>query len=467
MSVRDLAALLPAGGVSTDPEDLRAHARDWWALSLLRERRGDPIQLPLAVLRPRSTGEVSAILGWARQTRTAVVPFGGGSGVCGAATASAGCVSLDLRGLDRILEIDDVGLTVRTQAGVMGPALEEALRARGLTLGHFPQSIDISTVGGWLAARGTGQKSLRYGRIEDLLLGLEVVLAGGEVVRTPAHPGTAVGPNLARLFVGAEGTLGVITEATLRLSPAPERVAHAAYSMESFGAGLEALRLVSRAGLRPAVARLYDEADAAIALRHEADRPPGAILVLRFEGGVLAEAEERAVREVVERAGASECDSGLAERWWTHRNDAVEGYLAVLRGEMLGPTAVVDTMEVAAGWRDLPGLYRAVGEALRASADHVGCHASHIYAQASCLYFTFLILGAADDVVAEARYRSAWSDGMEAVLASGGTISHHHGVGLLKAPWAARELGGSMEILRAIKRALDPEGVMNPGKLGL
>lgn len=462
-----LRAAIPSDRISMDPADLRAHARDWWPLAMLRERRGDELQLPLAVVRPESTDEVSAVLRWADESRTPVVPFGGGSGVLGGASARMGAISLDLRQMDRVLEIDEHSLIVRAQAGVMGPALESALQDRVLTLGHFPQSIDISTVGGWLSARGAGQKSSRYGRIEEMVLGIEAVLAGGRILRTHVAPATAAGPDLARLFVGAEGTLGVITEATLRLHPAPTRVAHATYLYPTFEEGLEAVRAVARDGLRPAVMRLYDEADASIAFRHVDDRPAGSILVLRFEGEPKIEDPEPATRRVLEDSGGKDLGAEMAEGWWEHRNDAVAALRTIMFGGMLGPTAVVDTMEIAALWSKVPATYRSVRDALRSAADVVGCHASHVYPTGACLYFTFLFLNSSDDLVAEKRYRAAWDAGMSAALETSATVSHHHGVGMLKAPWAAREWGEGREVLRAVKRALDPNGIMNPGTLGL
>jgi alkyldihydroxyacetonephosphate synthase len=464
--VRSLEALLPDGTVSTDPADLSSHAHDWWTLALLRQRRGDTFTLPAAVVRPSSTDEVSTVLRWAQETRTPVVPFGGGSGVSGGAEAIAGSISLDVRRMNRVLAVDDVALTLTAQAGIGGRELEDDLAGRGLTLGHFPQSIDISTLGGWVAAQSAGQKSARYGRLEDMVLGLEVVLPGGAIVRTRPAPASAAGPDLARLFIGSEGTLGVVTEATLGVRRTPRAVGHGAYAFGSFTDGLAAVRRVAQEELHPAVMRLYDESDVGIAFRDAAERPEGSLLVLRFEGDVIADAEERAVRELVENAGGKDLGPGLAERWWEHRNDAVGTFRQIMLEELLGPAAAVDTMEIAGMW-PATELYESVRSALSSHADVVGCHASHPYPQGTCLYFTFVFVGATDDSAVEARYRGAWADAAAATLAAGGTITHHHGVGLLKAPWLPGELGGGFEVLRAVKRALDPAGIMNPGKLGL
>ena len=465
-AIEELRAMLAADRVSVEPEDLAAHAHDWWPLALLRFRRGDVMALPSAVVRPRDTGEVAAVLRWAQDTRTPVVPFGAGSGVSGGAEAIAGAIALDTRAMDRILAVDDAALTVTAQTGIMGRRLEDELEAKGYTLGHFPQSIDISTLGGWIAARSAGQKSARYGRLEEMILGLEVVLPGGRIVRTNPAPATAAGPDLARLFVGSEGTLGVVTEATLAIRPAPVVVSHGAYAFPTFGGGLEALRRAEREELRPAVMRLYDETDVGIAFRDAPERPDGALLILRFEGDALAADEERAVRGIVEAAGGKDLGPGLAERWWGHRNDAVGTFRQIMLDGLLGPAAAVDTMEIAGLW-PVDDLYERVREALGAHADVVGCHASHPYPQGTCLYFTFVFVGSTDQRAVEARYRAAWSAAAEATLSAGATITHHHGVGLLKADWLRREMGEGFSLLGDIKATLDPAGIMNPGKLGL
>jgi len=458
--------MLGEGAVSTDPADLAAHAHDWWTLALLRQRTGDTFTLPAAVVRPASTEDVSVVLRWAQETRTPVVPFGGGSGVSGGAQAIEGSIALDVTRMDQIISVDHDALTVTAQAGIGGRTLEDDLEGRGLTLGHFPQSIDISTLGGWVAARSAGQKSARYGRLEDMVLGLEVVLPGGTVVRTRPAPASAAGPDLARLFIGSEGTLGVVTEATLAVRPAPRVVTHGAYAFAAFEEGLLAVRRVVQEELHPAVMRLYDETDVGIAFRDAAERPDGSLLVLRFEGDAIADAEERAIRDIVEAAGGKDLGPGLAERWWEHRNDAVGTFRQIMLDGLLGPAAAVDTMEVAGLWPSTD-LYEGVRAALGSHADVVGCHSSHPYPQGTCLYFTFVFIGAKDDAAVEARYRAAWADAISATLAAGGTITHHHGVGLLKAPWLPAELGAGFEVLRAVKRALDPAGIMNPGKLGL
>ncbi|MEX2458498.1 MAG: FAD-binding oxidoreductase, partial [Actinomycetota bacterium] len=234
MSLDQLIERLPTGAVSTHPGELAGRSRDWWALAMLREVRGDPPVKPAAVVFPSSTEEVSIVLRWASETGTVVVPRGAGSGVVGGAEAIKRGIVLDTTRMAGVLSVDPTSMTASVQAGLRGDRLEQALAGQGLTLGHYPQSLAISTVGGWIAATSAGQASAGYGGIEDLLLGLTVVLADGTVVKVPAHARSAAGPSLRHLFIGSEGTLGVVTEAVLSLSRLPSTYQWDAYKPASF-----------------------------------------------------------------------------------------------------------------------------------------------------------------------------------------------------------------------------------------
>ncbi|HEX2031706.1 MAG TPA: FAD-binding oxidoreductase [Actinomycetota bacterium] len=457
-----LAARLPEGAVSTHPGEIATRAHDLWPLALLRERRGEALPRPMAVVFPRSTEDVAAALAWADETRTAVVPRGGGSGVCGGAQAPWRSVVLDLSQMNRVRSVDEESLAVEVEAGIRGDRLEAALGERGLTLGHYPQSLAISSVGGWLASRSAGQASAGYGVIEDLVLGLVAVLPGGEVVRLRPTPRSAAGPDLRRLFVGSEGTLGVITEVTLSASRAPAGLRWVAAGPPSFEDGMALVRRISQGHVRPLVLRLYDEADAAFtfgATGHEG----GPVLI----AAVAEEADGAArLRQAAREAGAAELPEGYGVHWWDHRFEAVDLYRRIMGEErMLGEGTLVETVEVAGLWRGLPALYGSIREALASHAETVGCHLSHPYRSGASLYFTELIR-APDDERAEEAYLASWRDAARACHAAGGTITHHHGVGVLKAPFMEEELGaGGLAALRAVKRSLDPAGVLNPGKL--
>jgi alkyldihydroxyacetonephosphate synthase len=461
-----LAAGLPPGRVLMDRAELRTRARDLSALALLAEVRGDEPTLPAGVVLPRSTEEVATVLAWAGETGTPIVPRGGGSGVSGGTSAVADGVVLDLSLMDRLLGVDAVSRAVEVEAGIRGHVLEGALEPEGLTVGHYPQSIELSTVGGWVAASSAGQASTGYGAIEELVLGLTVVLAGGAVARLRPVPRSAAGPDLRRLFIGSEGTLGVVTEAVLACRPRPPGYAWAGFGFSSFEECIEAARGSEAAGVDPLVVRGYDEADAALAfgrLRHAG----GSVAIVGFASdapGLEARLEETVARATA--AGARNLGPEFGAHWWAHRNDAVDLYRRVMGPDRIfGPGTVVDTTEVAAMWSRVPALYRSVRAALLEGAEIAGCHVSHVYPAGSSLYFTFLVRGA-DDREVEQRYRSTWEGAMRACLDSGGTITHHHGVGRLKARFMADELGEEgLAVLRAVKRALDPSGILNPGVL--
>jgi alkyldihydroxyacetonephosphate synthase len=459
-----LVERLPPGAVVTDAEILRERAIDSWTLALLRRTRGDALAMPAAVAYPASTEEVAAVMTWASETRTAVIPRGGGSGVCGGAEADAGSVILDLSQMNRITSVDLVSQVVHVQAGVRGGQLEDALAGDGLTVGHYPQSIAASTVGGWIAASSAGQASTGFGVIEDVLLGLTAVLPDGEILRCRPVPRSAAGPDLRRLLVGSEGTLAVVTEAALACRARPAGWQWLVFGFPSFAALAEGLREAVRAETGAAIIRGYDETDAQLsfgALGHSG----GCVGMLGFPAG-LAGLEDR-IRlgaDVVRRAGASdELSSSYGDHWWEHCNDAVAIYQQIMGPDRaFGPGVVVDTIEVAGLWSTVPQLYAGIREALAAHAEAVGCHLSHLYRSGSSLYFTFLVRGS-DDRDAEAHYLAAWDQAARSCATVGGTLTHHHGVGRLKSRFLAMELGETgVDVLTRIKTALDPGAIMNP-----
>jgi alkyldihydroxyacetonephosphate synthase len=456
-----LGGLLGPDRVLADAAERRARARDCWPRLALAERAGTPSPEPDVVVRPRSTEEVAALLRWASAEGVPVTPYGAGSGVVGGAVAVRGGVLLDLSAMSGLVALDEESGVATFRAGTLGPDVEAAVNARGWTVGHFPSSIMCSTVGGWVAARGAGQLSTRYGKAEDLVVAVEAVLADGTVWRTVPAPRTAAGPDLWRLLAGSEGTLGVVTEVTFRLSPLPAARAFGGRLFGSLREGLDALRAVMRAGVRPAVLRLYDELDTTLVLGREG----GALLVTVCEGDPRVVACETSVLATA-CAAATDLGAEPGEHWWAHRYDVSFNLPRVLSGELLGPHAFADTIEVAALWGRLPEVYDAMKAAMAPHAAVVFAHVSHCYPEGASIYWSFAS-DAASPEEAVARYDAVWSAAMTACRASGGTIAHHHGVGQARAPWLAEELGAGFGVLRAVKAALDPNGVLNPGKLGL
>ncbi|HXY44648.1 MAG TPA: FAD-binding oxidoreductase [Acidimicrobiales bacterium] len=470
--------------LDTSPAATAEAGRDWWPLSLRWALEGATPARPAAVARPGNASEVAAVVALCSESGVPVTAAGGRSGVCGGSIPVFGGVLLDVCGLAGILGVDDDSLLVDVAAGTFGPDLERELRAdHGLTVGHWPQSIDLATVGGWLACRGAGQYSTRYGKIEDMVAGLEVVLASAETIRTGAMAGagprSAMGPDLTQLFVGSEGTLGIITAARLRAHPVPPAEERAAYGFSSFGDGLEVLRRTLRRGATPAVVRLYDEPES----KRSFDTATTVLIVLDEGDPAVIGAAMSVLGDECDSAGADRLDDGLVERWLEHRND-VSALAAVTRAGI-----VVDTIEISAPWSALAAIY---SETISALEGIEGClaataHESHAYLDGACLYFTFAgrrpsgsatpgpppekvsdLVGmeaSSDDGWGEAFYRRAWAAVLGVTRAHGGSISHHHGIGLVRAPYLPAALGGGFGVLASLKKALDPAGVLNPGKL--
>jgi alkyldihydroxyacetonephosphate synthase len=457
-----LARLVGSDNVITEPDRLLSFSHDHSPHALLAGRRGDAAKTPSCVVRPAVTEEVAALVAWANETKTALVPFGGGSGVCGA-IAAGGAVVVDTTRMDGIGGIDEKSLLVDVGAGVFGRTLEESLGGRGYTLGHEPQSMAISTVGGWIATNACGQLSARFGGIEDVVADFEVVLANGSTVRWKSSPRRSTGPDVAALMFGSEGTLGIVTEASLRIARADEMRADRCLRFEHMADGVAACRRLSQSDLGPTLVRLYDREDATIFLRHHPEEGEQPLLLLSFQG---RDADARAGEAVELCAGETGTDS-LVAYWWEHRNDAVDEYRNILAGRgLLGPHGIVDTMEVAGTWSRLRDLYHSIKDALTPAAGLVACHLSHIYRDGACLYFT--IVGAADSEDGSVAMLDVWWEaGMRACLEAGGTISHHHGIGRSRAPWLQEELGPWLDVLRSVKKVIDPNGIMNPGALGL
>lgn len=448
---------LEAAGIAYSTErDVRAdHGRDWWPLSLAAVEAGHVPHWPGAVVFPTSQEEVVKCVEIAVAHKLPLTPQGGRSGVVGGAVAPDGGIALDLTGLSEVIDMDLVSGTVTVGAGIFGPDLEEALNNVGFTVGHFPQSFDLATVGGWVACRGAGQLSNRYGKIEDMVRGLTVVLANGEVLHVGDRgPRQAVGPDLLSLFVGSEGTLGVITEVTLVMRPLAPFSQKAAYNFPTFGEGLDACRRMLQRGSHPAVLRLYDETESKRSFDID-----GSVLIVLDEGDQLIVTAFMAIVKE-ECADASPLSSGLVDHWLSHRNNVSQ--LAPLWRNNI----VVDTIEVAGPWSSLSAMHHDVIDSLLSCPGMLAAsvHQSHAYVDGACLYFTFAGRPTGDT---EEFYRNAWDVATRQVLSHGGALSHHHGVGRNRARFMPEALGSAWPVLQGVKAQLDPLAILNPGALGL
>ena len=442
--------------------DLTATAdasRDWWPLALHWALDGTVPRRAAVIARPISTAQVAAVVRSCNEAGVAVTAAGGRSGVCGASAPVFGGVLLDLTALDSLGDVDATSGIVEVGAGMFGRDLERLINTHhGLTVGHFPQSFDIATVGGWVACRGAGQFSTRYGKIEDMVVGLEVVLADGSIIHTGGSPAAAIGPDLNQVFVGSEGTLGVITRVWLRAHPVASAQRRAAFHLPSLSDGFEACRQIMRRGATPAVLRLYDGPESTRG--RGGDGTTCALLVLDEGDELMIDATMRIVHEVGEAAG-TRADDQLVADWLEHRNDTTALQALTKKGY------VVDTMEIAAPWSALDRVYDATTAAIMAVPNALAatCHLSHSYLDGACLYFTFAARPPADQI--ESTYVAIWDAGQRAVLEAGGNLSHHHGIGLNRGRFVAEALGPAFDVLVTLKRALDPNGVLNPGKMGL
>jgi len=480
-----LRAAVGSEGVRSDHAARVGHAAGRSYTDLLALRAGAPEAAPDAVVYPRERAQVRAVLDLCARHSLAVVPFGGGTSVVGGVAPLRGrhaaVVALDLGGLREIAEVDRTSLTVSVGAGLRAIELERELGGQGLTLGHFPQSFEYVSLGGCAATRSAGQASTGYGRFEDLVLGLDLVAPGGEI-EPKAFPATAAGPDLRQLLVGSEGVLGVIAGLELRVRAAPARRLYEGVFFREFAAGVRALRALAQEDAAPSVARLSDEPETTMSLALAGSGgakgrlgraylelrgcEPGCLAILGFEGGEQEVAHRRRrAFELVRRHGGLAVGRSPGRAWAAGRYAA-----PYLRDELLTHGVMVETLETATRWSNLERLHGGVGGAIAGALEEQGtpglvmCHVSHLYETGASLYFTFVARQREGAEVAQ--WRAVKQAACEAIVAGGGTITHHHAVGRDHAPWLEREIGrGGVAALRALKAELDPAGIMNPGKL--
>lgn len=482
-----ISGSLAPGTFRTDRLDRVVHSLGKSYRDLVRVRRGQISNPPDAVVHPRTPEEVRRLLTLCSEEGVAVVPFGGGTSVVGGVEGprERAWISMDLKGLSALVDLDRNTGVATFQAGILGPDLERVVREHGLTLGHFPQSFEFSTLGGWVASRSAGQASTYYGKIENMVQAVRVELPDG-TWRSRRVPASATGPNLREVMVGSEGVLGVLSEVTVRVRPLPDAEQWRAWYMPRFPEAVDALRRMVQRGLTPSVARLSDPAETRFLLATEgqaragllqwlgtavlaarARRQEAALLLLGFEGPVPeVDASLRGARSLLKQAGGVELGPAPARSWAAHRFE-----LPYLRDDLLQAGIMVETLETATTWSNLLPLHARLTEAVSAvlgrttdARPPVAVHLSHLYPDGASLYLTFV---APQD---PGRELEQWAEVKEAacraILDGGGTLSHHHGIGLDHAAWMEREVGPEgLRMIRALKRELDPRDILNPGKL--
>ncbi len=496
-----LQAALRPNQISMQGPDLFATSRDCTSKGILLARDGQKVYPPHWVVWPESTKDVVAIIKIANRMKVPIIPFGGGSGVCGGTWALRGGITLDLKRMDRVLMLDTRRMQVRVQTGINGEILERFLQRKGLTLGHFPSSIYSATVGGYLACRSAGQFSTKYGKIEDMVEGMQVVLPEGAVVDLLSAGPSRKSLDFKEVFLGSEGTLGVITEGLFRIHPKPKIEFYRGVEFPNLEKSLRAAREMLQRGLKPAVLRIYDPLDTRLASSYSessggslsqyisswlkpvfhlaknsslkiALKNPRllkgvtdlmtspCLMILGFQGiGEFPKAEQSLALKYCQKFRGKDLGEGPGLHWYKHRY-SVSYKLSPLFDEGF----FADTMEVATTWGNLTNLYHAIREAVGNRA-LVLAHFSHAYHEGCSIYFTFVGYHEKEQ---ESRnlYDRIWKEALSACHMAGGTISHHHGVGVLKAPYMRKEWGDAFEWLCRVKRGLDPKNIFNPGKMG-
>ncbi len=483
-----LRGLTAPDRVAIDAFERAFHAVGKSYYDMIRIRAGRLDGAPDAVVYPASHAEVLAILKACAEARVAVVPFGGGSSVVGGVEARcgsghAGLVTLDTTRMDRLIEIDEISHTATFEAGIYGPALEEKLASRGYTLGHFPQSFEFSTLGGWIAARGAGQQSNRYGAAPKLLVGAKVATPEGEWV-TKVFPSSAAGPSLNQIVAGSEGVLGVITEATVKIHPIAEKRDFISFLFKSWSSGADAVRRVTQSELPIATLRLSDVdethfysgfrsvlkpskvQDVALKALGAGGFDAPCVLMVGFEGSASSvRLAWRTAFGIATRSGGIYVGRGPGNSWYEKRFE-----MPYLRDPLMDRGVGLDTLETSTTWSNVDRLYGAVTSAIRDTLEASGhpgivlAHMSHTYVAGTSLYFTFLFPRDLDDEIGQ--WEAVKAAASDAISENGGTISHHHGVGVDHVRWLPAEIGElGVGMLRAAKDRLDPTGIMNPGKL--
>jgi len=492
-----LRKVLDDEAVRVDKRARVEHAYGKSYRDLVRIRAGYIPKPPDAVVYPDGEGKVASLLSWAAERDVALIPFGGGSSVVGGVEPSGNgkpTITVDLARLDQVLAIDRSSRTARIQAGAIGPEVESQLNGKGLTLGHFPQSFQFSTLGGWIATRAAGQTSIGYGKIEDMTQAVRVVTPAG-ILETKDVPANATGPSVCEMIIGSEGAYGVITEATMHVHPQTDVQDYRGVLFNAFEDGVAAFReLMQSDPLHPSLIRLADEAETAAygALAHEhrglrrlSDEaaewylkvrgydPVGgtSLMLLGFDGSRDWVTQQWSLGlEICRAHGGLPLGRSIGRTW--KRDRYAQPYL---RDTLLGHGILVDTLETATSWSNLIPLYRAVVGALKGAITtngggpgYVMTHVSHAYEQGASLYATFLgrQIPTSDPLVKQAQWEGIKEVVTDAILDAGGTLSHHHGVGRDHAPWLEEEIGQTgLKALHSLKRSLDPPGIMNPGVL--
>ncbi len=457
--MQELAAILPPSRVSQHLADRLAYRHGTWAIELKGLENGN-LPLPAAVAWPQSAEEVQTLVDWAYRWRVPLIPYGGGSGIVGGTGSTEASLMIDTKALRAVI-YDTASQVVDAGAGWFGGELDAWLRDHhGVTLAHYPQSLHSSTVGGWLATRATGILSTKYGRIEDRVEGIEVVLGTGERLILGGGPPASEGPDLLRLFLGSEGRFGIITRARLRVEPGDLPEVIRVWAVRDVASGLAVIQWLVQHGVRPTVTRLFDPEESGVWFPDLADG--GAVLLLHFQGlAPIIGAEAAVAEEQARQQGARQLPNTVGQGWWNRRFDT-----SALLTSLRRPGTIAETIEVGASWTHLSQVYHAMRSALRPLCTRVYAHFSHFYASGGSVYVIIETKApAAEEDAVRAWYHKVLAQALTASLNAGGGVSHHHGIGRARVPWLERARPDAVQLLRTLRPVLDPHGICNPGVL--
>ena len=454
--VREAKKIVGEEHFSEKESDLISYSLDWWLYGVFLSQEGKLPSLPAAVISPKTSEEIQGLIKCANEYKIPVTPFGGGSGVLGGAIPLEGSIVLNLQRMNRFLYLDETSLVAEFEAGIIGANLERELNHRGYSAGNIPQSLFCSTLGGWVSTRAAGQFSTKYGKIEDMVLGMEVVLPDGSLLKIRPVPRRSAGPSLKDLFLGGEGTLGIVTKATMSVHPLPELTVKQSFVFPSIEVAVDVVRRILRAEAKPAVVRIFDEAESERYFP-KIGRKVTTIFISEGEPEYTT-VDSRVIRRISKESGGKSRGEEPVNIWLQKRFDIGLGPIIMQYG------GVVDTVEVASLFKDATKLYRDMVTKMKAvdGALEVSGHYSHFYREGACLYITFA--GIPKDPLR--YYQDSWNAAMEATFKNNGSISHHHGIGLWRMQYMQQEMGMSgVKLLKSIKDALDPKGILNRGKL--
>ncbi|RLI64096.1 MAG: FAD-binding oxidoreductase [Promethearchaeia archaeon] len=461
--VSELSKIFPTDRISCELADKIAYSKDYWLIGNLFNLKGQVPAYPDIIVWPKTEEEVSQLLKYASQHNPPlpIIPYGEGSGVVGGAIPIFGGIMVDMKYFDHI-KINPVNMTAQIGAGVNGKNLERYLNKRGYRMGHIPQSLYTSTVGGYFSHRAAGQFSGKYGKFEDIVKSFHFVLPSGEILKTKFYPRAAVGPMIDKMFIGSEGTLGIVTEVTCKIWPYPEKQVGLSFVFDDLNQCLDAIRKTLQGQINPAVIRIYDKLETKRHFGKTEKRSKNKLMVIFVcEGPTeVVELEEQVVRRNCLYYQGVECGDKPVQHWFETR------FVVKESSEFSPYGLVLDTIEVAIPWERANELYNTVVERVMKlpGVIMVSGHASHFYTTGVCFYFTFTAVPEENQSPLD-LYNLCWDTTVATTLECGGAISHHHGIGINRTRWMKLEHKGEFKILQQIKKLLDPMNIMNPGKL--